>query len=88
MTRALDLLLHGELGASLAMHPLALPTLLVQLVFAFLTVLVTWQRGTPFVAWQDRRVRVTVYVAAFVLVLDLFLWIARFYGVPNGPVPV
>ena len=88
MTRALDLVLHGELGASLAMHPLALPTLLVQVVFAFLTVLVTWRRGTPFVAWQDRRVRITVYVAAIIAGLDLVLWIARFYGVPNGPVPV
>ena len=93
MTRAIDLLAHGELGASLAMPPLALPTLLVQLVFAVLTVVVTLQRGTPFVLWQVRAARVTVYVAAVVFCLDLILWIARFCGggwglLSHGPVPV
>jgi uncharacterized protein DUF2752 len=88
MTRAIELLLHGELGASLAMHPLAVPTLLVQLVFAALTVLVTLRRGTPFVLWEVRAARVTVYVAAIVFGLDLLLWIARFYGAFHGPVPV
>ena len=88
MTRAIDLLVHGELGASFTMHPLAVPTLLVQLVFAVLTVVVTLRRGTPFVLWQVRAARVTVYVAALVFGLDLILWIARFCGAANGPVPV
>jgi hypothetical protein len=88
MTRALELLFHGELSASLAMHPLAVPTLLVQLVFAVLTVVVTLQRGTPFVLWQVRAARVTVYASAIVFGLDLLLWIARFCGAAHGPVPV
>ena len=92
MTRALELLWHGDVGASLAMHPLAVPTLLVQLVFALLTVVVTLQRGTPFALWQMRAARITVYAAALVLGLDLLLWIARFcgggWGLLNGPVPV
>jgi hypothetical protein len=88
MTRAIELLVHGDVSASLAMHPLAVPTLLVQLVFAALTIIVTWQRGTPFVLWQVRAARITVYAAAIVLGLDLVLWIVRFCGVGHGPVPV
>lgn len=88
MTRAIELLVHGEVGASFAMHPLAVPTLLVQLVFAILTVVVTLRRGSPFVLWQVRAARVTVYAAAIVFGLDLLLWIARFCGAANGPVPV
>lgn len=88
MTRAIELLMHGELGASLAMHPLAVPTLLVQLAFAVVTVVVTLRRGTPFVLWQVRAARVTVYAAAIVFGLDLLLWIARFCGAAHGPVPV
>ncbi|MEA2752758.1 MAG: hypothetical protein QOI41_6901 [Myxococcales bacterium] len=93
MTRAIELLVHGDFSASLAMHPLAVPTLLVQLVFAALTIIVTWQRGTPFVLWQVRAARITVYAAAIVLGLDLVLWIVRFCGgaggvLMHGPVPV
>ena len=88
MTRAIELLAQGDLSASLAMHPLAVPTLVVQLVFAVLTVVVTLRRGTPFVLWQVRAARVTVYAAAIVFALDLVLWIARFCGAANGPVPV
>ncbi len=88
MTRAVELLLRGEIGASLAMHPLAVPTLLVQLVFAALTVLATFQRGTPFALWQMRSARITVYVAAGIFALDLLLWLARFSGAFHGPVPV
>ena len=88
MTRAIQLLAHGDVSASLAMHPLAVPTLLVQMVFAALTVIVTLQRGTPFVLWQVRAARVTVAVAAIVCGLDLLLWIARFCGAAHGPVPV
>jgi hypothetical protein len=88
MTRAIQLLAQGDVVASLAMHPLALPTLLVQMAFALLTVVVTLQRGTPFVLWQARTARVTVYVAAIVFGLDLLLWIARFCGAFHGPVPV
>jgi hypothetical protein len=88
MTRAIELLWHGDVGASLAMHPLAVPTLLVQVVFAMLTVVVTLRRGTPFAIWQMRAARITVHAAAVVLGLDLVLWIARFCGALNGPVPV
>ncbi len=44
MTRAIELLARGDVAGSLAMHPLAVPTLLVQGVFAILTVIITWRR--------------------------------------------
>ena len=88
MTRAMDLLLHGELGASLAMHPLAIPTALSQLAFAIVTVFLSFRHGTPFLLWKTRVGRVAVHAVAIVMLLDLLLWIARFLGLANGPVPV
>jgi hypothetical protein len=88
MTRAIELLLRGDVAASLAMHPLAVPTALVQLAFAIVTIAVTLRRGTPFVLWETRMGRVAVYAAALVFVLDLILWLARFAGALHGPVPV
>ena len=88
MTRAIDLLFHGDVAASLAMHPLAVPTLLVQVAFAIVTVLVSFRDGSPFGLWKSRMGRLSVYAAALVLGLDLVLWLARFGGLMHGPVPV
>ena len=88
MTRAMDLLLHGELAASLAMHPLAIPTALTQLAFAVVTIVLTFRHGTPFMLWKTRVGRLVVYAVAVVLLLDLLLWIGRFAGLAHGPVPV
>jgi hypothetical protein len=88
MTRAFELLLHGDVAASLAMHPLAIPTAFVQLAFAVVTILVSLRHSSPFVLWRTRIGRVSVYAAALVLVLDLVLWLARFAGAAHGPVPV
>ena len=88
MTRAVDLLLHGEIGASLAMHPLAIPTLLAQLAFAIVTIVVSLRHGTPFMLWATRMGRISVYAAAVVLGLDLILWVGRAAGLMHGPVPV
>jgi len=88
MTRALALLFHGDVGASLAMHPLALPTLLVQMAFAAVTIFVSLRHGTPFMLWKTRIGRLSVYAGAAVLALDLILWIGRAGGLMHGPVPV
>lgn len=88
MTRAVHLLLDGDVAASLAMHPLAVPTALVQLAFAMVTVLVALRHGTPFVLWSTRIGRATVYAAALVLALDVVLWVLRFAGLAHGPVVV
>jgi hypothetical protein len=88
MTRAFELFLRGDVVASLAMHPLAIPTALVQLAFAVVTIVVSLRYGTPFVLWRTRAGRLAVYAAALVFVLDLVLWLARFAGAAHGPVPV
>jgi Protein of unknown function (DUF2752) len=88
MTRALELLLHGDLAASLAMHPLALPTALAQTAFALVTVIVTLRHGTPFVLWSTRAGRLAVYAGAAVFGLDVLLWLARAAGLMHGAVPV
>jgi hypothetical protein len=88
MTRALELLFHGSIGASLAMHPLALPTLLVQMAFALVTIFVSFQHGTPFMLWKTRIGRLSVYAGAVMLALDVILWLGRTAGLMHGPVPV
>ena len=88
MTRAIELLLHGDVAASLAMHPLAVPTVLVQVAFAIVTILVSLRHGSPFVLWRTRMGRLAVYAAAVVLASDLLLWLGRAAGLMHGPVPV
>ena len=88
MTRAIELLLHGDVAASLAMHPLAVPTVLVQVAFAIVTILVSLRHGSPFVLWRTRMGRLAVYAAAVVFASDLLLWLGRAAGLMHGPVPV
>lgn len=88
MTRAFELLVQGDVAASLAMHPLALPTAIVQLVFAVVTVTVTLRHGTPFALLRTRVGRLASYAGALVLALDVLLWLGRFAGLAHGPVPV
>src|SRR5262245_49572115 len=54
MTRALLLLVSGELGRSFSMHVFALPTLLSQLVFAIATVIAAYRWGAPWTVWNAR----------------------------------
>ena len=88
MTRALELLFHGNISASLSMHPLALPTLLVQMAFALVTIFVSFQHGNPFVLWKTRIGRISVYAGAAMLGIDVLLWLGRAAGLMHGPVPV
>ena len=88
MSRAMLLLREGDLAASLAMHPLAVPTAVTQLAFAIVTVVLTLRLGTPLTLWSKRAGRVSAYAALGVLFLDLLLWLARFGGFFHGPVPV
>ncbi|MBX3230276.1 MAG: DUF2752 domain-containing protein [Labilithrix sp.] len=88
MTRAVVFLLRGDVGASLAMHPLALPTLLTQGAFAAVTLALAWRRGAPWAALEERAGRVALYLFMAVMMLVFLLWIARGLGALGGPVPV
>jgi len=88
MTRAFHLLAGGDVRASLAMHPLAVPTALAQIGLAAATIAATLAFGAPWTLLRARWGRAAVGVAAFVMVADLVLWIARIFGALGGPVAV
>lgn len=88
MTRALHLLVTGDVAASLVLHPLALPTALVQVALAVATIAATARFGAPWALLRARTGRVVVTLVAAVLALDAALWAARAFGAFGGPVPV
>lgn len=88
MTRAMRLLAAGDVGASLHMHPLAVPSVVATALVMMATVGVTWTRGTPIDLMKERVGR---WVAAsFVLVnVAIFIfWVARMLGWFGGRVSV
>jgi hypothetical protein len=88
MTRAIHLMQHGEIAASLRMHPLALPALVVSGLLMASTVWTTLTLGSPFVIHQSRFGRVAIACAAVVYTLAFVLWVLRWFGFFGGPVPV
>lgn len=88
MTRAFHLLADGALGASLAMHALAVPTALCQAVLALATIAAAARFGAPWALFRARWGRAAVAFVAVVLVADVAYWIARALGAFGGPVPV
>ncbi len=88
MTRAFRLLADGDTAASLAMHPLAVPTAVVQVALAIATILAAYRFGAPWLLVRARWGRIVVGLAGAVLAFDLVVWIARALGAFGGPVPV
>lgn len=88
MTRALRLLLAGDVGASLRMHPLAVPVLGVGLLFMAATVWSTLVLGSPVHVHETRLGRWAIGALVVVYAAALLLWIARWFGFFGGPVPV
>lgn len=88
VTRALRLFAHGDLAASLALHPLALPATLATLAVAVAVSWVTLLRGSPTALVADRFGRAAVIGFVLVQVALVALWIARMFGVLGGLPPV
>lgn len=88
LTRATLLFLHGELRASLAMHPLALPLIACWIWIALLTVRATWRDGVPWHFFRERFGRAAVVATAFAYVALFALWALREEGFFGGRVPV
>jgi hypothetical protein len=88
MTRAFHLLAEGNLGASLAMHPLAAPTALAQVALVLASIVATLRFGAPWSLLRARWGRALLVVLALVMTADLLLWMARALGAFGGPVPV
>jgi hypothetical protein len=81
MTRALRLLAAGDVGASLRMHPLAVPALVAGVALtaaAAQTARPLWPRFAP----------IALRGAAVVYAATLVLWVLRWFGMLGGPVPV
>jgi len=88
MTRAFVLLAAGDVGASLAMHPLAVPTALSQAALAAATIAASLRFGAPWLLVRARWGRAVVALVAIVVAGDLLLWTARALGAFGGPVTV
>jgi hypothetical protein len=88
MTRALKLLLAGDVGASLRMHPLALPVLAVGVLFATSTVWTTLLFGSPLRVYRTPFGRFAIGSAGVLYASALALWILRWLGLFGGPVQV
>jgi Protein of unknown function (DUF2752) len=88
MQRAAHLFLHGDLRASFAMNPLAVPIALATLAVALATVLLTLKRGTPMGLLESRPARAAVIAFVALEVLSVVVWALRFAGLFGGPVPV
>jgi hypothetical protein len=88
MTRAIHLMERGEIAASLRMHPLALPALAINVVFAIATVWLTLRQGSPLLVWKWRPGRRIILAAAAIYACVVLLWIARQAGFLGGPVAI
>lgn len=88
MTRAMLLLFDGHLGASLAMHPLAVPTTLAYVAIALTSISTAWRTGSPVAMFESRWGRRALYFLMGVMTLVFLLWLARGCGALGGPVPV
>lgn len=88
MTRAIELLLAGEVAGSLRMHFFAVPVALVNALFAIATIAITYRAGSPLALWRYKGGRVLVYGAACVYAGMLVFFALRCFGMFGGPVPV
>jgi len=88
MTRAVRLLAAGHVGASLQMHPLAVPAVTTWMAFMVATVWATWREGTPLAALSARPGRLALTAIVVVYLAATVLWGLRWFGLFGGPVPV
>jgi Protein of unknown function (DUF2752) len=88
MTRAVRLLLDGQVTASLRLHPLAVPVLLVGTLFMGATVWTTLAEGSPLHIHETRLGKATLVAMVVVYGAALVLWVLRWFGLFGGPVPV
>jgi Protein of unknown function (DUF2752) len=88
MTRAVLLLMNGEVTASLRMHPLVVPSALAAVVLMAASIWVTAKTGSPAGMWRDRIGRYAIVAFLGVETMVFGLWLARMLGAMGGPVPV
>jgi hypothetical protein len=91
LTRAVLALVQGDVAGALALHPLALPVLMLLGVFAGGAWLGYMRTGRPVPPWNGARARpqrLLEAVAWLTCAALIALWLARFAGAFGGPVAV
>jgi hypothetical protein len=88
LTRATMLLVHGDIHASLAMHPLAVPIIACWSAIAAATLWTTWTEGAPWLFHRRKLGKVAVVATGIAYVALFGLWALREQGFFGGPVPV
>jgi hypothetical protein len=88
MTRAVWLLLRGDVAGSLRMHPLAVPVMAAGLGIAAASLWATWSLGSPVRLTRTRLGRAAIAIAIVVYAAAFALWTLRWVGWFGGPVPV
>lgn len=88
LTRATLLMLHGDVRASLAMHPLAVPMIACWGAIALATLVATWKEGAPWRFHHTKLGRGAVIATGIAYIALVGLWLAREHGFFGGPVPV
>lgn len=88
MQRAIHSALLGDVRASIAMNPLAIPIALSAFALAACTVWITLERGSPLGLLDRRIARAAVFAFVAFEILSVVVWALRFAGLFGGPVPV
>jgi hypothetical protein len=82
------LLAHGDVRASLVMHPLAVPIIACWCAIALATLVATWKEGAPWRFHRGKLGKAAVIATGIAYVALFGLWALREQGFFGGPVPV
>ena len=88
LTRAIHLLLAGQVDASLRMHPLAVPLAAAVAAVALSTLAAAVTRDSPVDFHRTWHGRAAIAFFGLAYVATIGLWVLRFFGAFGGPVPV
>lgn len=87
-TRAVHALLHGDLAGAVHANPLGPVIAALLLAVGVVTTVTVLRDGSLANVYDSRKGRALVRALLAVAVLEVVLWVSRFFGVLGGPVPV
>jgi hypothetical protein len=87
-TRSVQAILHGDIGGALRMNPLGAVMALVLGLLAIEAFVVVLRGGDTRRIGTTRSGRFLGRAIIVIAVLEVVLWISRFFGAFGGPVPV
>jgi hypothetical protein len=87
-TRSVDALLHGDLAGAMRMNPFGPVMALMLALLSIDAFLVILRDGDTRRVGTTRSGRFLTRALVAIAVLEVLLWITRFFGAFGGPVPV